>query len=118
VSDYMTLLGAEDVKHAGSTMRVAADTIARASGELSQSLRDDFVRLSDSLARIPTFEDLVVASFLHWEIIEGGSDSIGACLHELSLPPETVWDSEVHWPKLCAKRAKAKAEACLRELGR
>jgi len=51
MADYMTLMGADDVRSAGNTMREAASTMCRAASEIDYSLQQHQRFLDDWLQR-------------------------------------------------------------------
>ena len=60
MSEYMTLLGAEDVQKAGSAMRSAAESMQSAAGSFEDSLfhhrqfMDDWlIRLEEAITHMP-----------------------------------------------------------------
>lgn len=118
MNNYVTLLGAEAVQNAGHQIQRAAEEMRSASGNLSESLRHGLLGFEAVVDRMPTFRDLVLASCLHAQLNSDGGDSIGSCLVELGLPPETTWDHARHWPLLCLKRAETQALTIFSELGR
>lgn len=56
MSDYITLLGAEDVQRAGRAMQSAAEAMQRAAGQIEEAMRLHALSLSEQLDR---FEALV-----------------------------------------------------------
>lgn len=50
--DYVTLLGAEDVRRAGAMMQQAADDMKRASASIEHSLRQFGDRMEDHVQRL------------------------------------------------------------------
>lgn len=75
MSEYIHLVGAEDVRKAGSQMASAADDILRAANIISES-NDQFIRRLDELVTrmeamttepIKSFDDLVAAMEPLWD---------------------------------------------------
>ncbi len=52
MADYITLLGAEDVRSAGSSMRSAASDMVRAASSIEDSLHRQRLFLDDFLMRL------------------------------------------------------------------
>lgn len=52
MSDYITLLGAEDVQRAASTMREAADNMQRAADSIDYSLHQALNRFEEQIERL------------------------------------------------------------------
>ena len=52
MADFITLLGAEDVRSAGSSIRTAAEEMRRAAGSIEDSLERHRIFLDDWLFRL------------------------------------------------------------------
>jgi hypothetical protein len=60
MADYVTLVGAEDVRSAGNTMRQAADTMGSAVGSLTWALEQHQRFMDDWLQRLDaTLQDRI-----------------------------------------------------------
>lgn len=52
MSQYVTLMGAEGVQHAGHAMREAADSFARSVGNLEEILARHAARIEEAVTRV------------------------------------------------------------------
>ena len=61
MAEYITLLGAEDVRAAGSSMKSAAETIRQAAGSLEDSLFRHRQFMDEWMCRLETLKEEIIA---------------------------------------------------------
>lgn len=87
MADYVTLLGAEDVRSAGSAMRGAADEMQRAAANIDGSLTRHQQFLDDWLMRLKrTIQDAVTMAVYPPQIVTGPPGPIEVQISSQSGP--------------------------------